>query len=125
MKGKVWLIGAGPGDPSLITVKGLHCIRHADALVYDRLVCKELLAEVPMDCEMINVGKTPNNHPIPQAGHNTGAHKKFTPFKYTSAYKTRPTARKPQRRPFISQKAERVTHTQFSSHQIRFSSSVK
>lgn len=66
MKGKVWLIGAGPGDPSLITVKGLHCIRHADALVYDRLVCKELLAEVPMDCEMINVGKTPNNHPIPQ-----------------------------------------------------------
>lgn len=66
MKGKVWLVGAGPGDPTLITVKGLHCIRHADALVYDRLVCRELLAEVPLDCEMINVGKTPNNHPIPQ-----------------------------------------------------------
>ncbi len=66
MNGKVWLVGAGPGDPSLITVKGLHCIRHADVLVYDRLVCKELLAEVPAGCEMINVGKTPNNHPIPQ-----------------------------------------------------------
>ena len=66
MKGKVWLVGAGPGDPTLITVKGLHCIRHAEALVYDRLVCRELLAEVPLDCEMINVGKTPNNHPIPQ-----------------------------------------------------------
>lgn len=66
MNGKVWLVGAGPGDPSLITVKGLHCIRQAEALVYDRLVCKELLAEVPAGCEMINVGKTPNNHPIPQ-----------------------------------------------------------
>ncbi len=66
MNGKVWLVGAGPGDPTLITVKGLHCIRHADVLVYDRLVCKELLAEVPAGCEMINVGKTPNNHPIPQ-----------------------------------------------------------
>jgi uroporphyrin-III C-methyltransferase len=47
-------------------VKGLHCIRNADVLVYDRLVCRELLAEVPAGCERINVGKTPNNHPIPQ-----------------------------------------------------------
>lgn len=66
MTGKVWLVGAGPGDPGLITVKGLHCIRNADVLVYDRLVCRELLAEVPAGCERINVGKTPNNHPIPQ-----------------------------------------------------------
>ena len=66
MKGKVWLVGAGPGDASLITVKGLHCIRNADVLVYDRLVCRELLEEASADCELINVGKTPNNHPIPQ-----------------------------------------------------------
>ena len=66
MTGKVWLIGAGPGDPGLITVKGLHCLRNAQVLVYDRLVCSELLAEVPADCEKVNVGKTPNNHPIPQ-----------------------------------------------------------
>ena len=66
MPGKVWLVGAGPGDPTLITVKGLHCIRQADVLVYDRLVCKELLSEASAQCEMINVGKTPNCHPIPQ-----------------------------------------------------------
>lgn len=66
MPGKVWLVGAGPGDPTLITVKGLHCIRQADVLVYDRLVCKELLSEASAQCEMINVGKTPNFHPIPQ-----------------------------------------------------------
>lgn len=66
MNGKVWLVGAGPGDPSLITVKGLRCIQRADVLVYDRLVCSELLQEVRPGCELINVGKTPNNHPIPQ-----------------------------------------------------------
>ncbi len=66
MKGKVWLVGAGPGDPSLITVKGLQCIRRADVLVYDRLVCHELLEEVPRNCRMINVGKLPDHHPIPQ-----------------------------------------------------------
>ncbi|MEG1222970.1 MAG: uroporphyrinogen-III C-methyltransferase [Hafnia sp.] len=64
--GKVWLVGAGPGDAALITVKGLHAIRQAEALVYDRLVCAELLAEAPDGCEMINVGKTPNNHLVPQ-----------------------------------------------------------
>lgn len=57
--GKVWLVGAGPGDAALITVKGLHAIRQAEALVYDRLVSAELLAEAPDGCEMINVGKHP------------------------------------------------------------------
>ncbi|MBJ7221583.1 MULTISPECIES: uroporphyrinogen-III C-methyltransferase [unclassified Brenneria] len=64
--GKVWLVGAGPGDATLITVKGLHCIRHADVLVYDRLVSSDLLVEAPADCEMINVGKMPDHHPVPQ-----------------------------------------------------------
>ncbi|WP_145520107.1 uroporphyrinogen-III C-methyltransferase [Yersinia mollaretii] len=64
--GKVWLVGAGPGDAALITVKGLHAIRQAEALVYDRLVCAELLAEAPDGCEMINVGKNPNHHLVPQ-----------------------------------------------------------
>lgn len=65
-KGKVWLVGAGPGDASLITVKGLHCIRHAEVLVHDRLVNPELIASAPADCKIINVGKTPNHHPVPQ-----------------------------------------------------------
>ena len=65
-KGKVWLVGAGPGDASLITVKGLHCIRHAEVLVHDRLVNPELIACAPADCRIINVGKTPNHHPVPQ-----------------------------------------------------------
>lgn len=64
--GKVWLVGAGPGDVSLITVKGLHCIRQADVIVYDRLVNPELLEQAPAECVMINVGKNPNHHPVPQ-----------------------------------------------------------
>jgi uroporphyrin-III C-methyltransferase len=66
MTGKVWLVGAGPGDASLITVKGLNCIRRADCIVYDRLVNPELLTFAGADCELINVGKNPNHHPIPQ-----------------------------------------------------------
>ncbi|WP_413492162.1 uroporphyrinogen-III C-methyltransferase [Morganella psychrotolerans] len=65
-EGKVWLVGAGPGDASLITVKGLHCIRHAEVLVHDRLVNPELIACAPSGCKIINVGKTPNHHPVPQ-----------------------------------------------------------
>lgn len=65
-KGKVWLVGAGPGDPSLITVKGLHCIREANVIVHDRLVNPELIAQASANCEIINVGKTPNHHPVPQ-----------------------------------------------------------
>ncbi|WP_431225797.1 uroporphyrinogen-III C-methyltransferase [Serratia sp. L9] len=64
--GKVWLVGAGPGDASLITVKGLDCIRQAQALVYDRLVSAELVQQAPGDCEMYNVGKNPDRHPVPQ-----------------------------------------------------------
>lgn len=66
MTGKVWLVGAGPGDASLITVKGLNCIRQADCIVYDRLVNPELLTFASEKCELINVGKNPNHHPIPQ-----------------------------------------------------------
>ncbi|MDW6017114.1 uroporphyrinogen-III C-methyltransferase [Vibrio plantisponsor] len=66
MKGKVWLVGAGPGDPTLLTVKALYCIREADVIVYDRLVSKEILQQAPSSCQMVNVGKLPNFHPIPQ-----------------------------------------------------------
>lgn len=66
MSGKVWLVGAGPGDLSLITVKGLDCIKQAEVLVYDRLVNPELLEFAPENCEKIYVGKESDHHPIPQ-----------------------------------------------------------
>ena len=57
--GKVWLVGAGPGDPELISVKGLRLIKSADAIVYDRLVDSRLLDSAGDDAELIDVGKIP------------------------------------------------------------------
>ena len=62
MMGKVYLVGAGPGDPGLITVKGLRCIQEADVILYDRLVNKELLSYAKTDCDLIYCGKLPNYH---------------------------------------------------------------
>jgi uroporphyrinogen III methyltransferase/synthase len=59
MKGKVYLVGAGPGDPGLITVAGLERIQSADVIVYDRLVSPRLLDHARKDAELIYVGKTP------------------------------------------------------------------
>ncbi|GIM44635.1 hypothetical protein DNHGIG_01840 [Collibacillus ludicampi] len=60
--GKVYLVGAGPGDPKLITIKGLDCIKKADVLVYDRLSSPRLLRHARPDCELIYVGKQPDRH---------------------------------------------------------------
>jgi len=64
--GKVYLVGAGPGDPSLITVKGLDVLRTADAIVFDRLVSPRLLLEAGVSAEMFDVGKSPENHRMTQ-----------------------------------------------------------
>lgn len=64
--GIVYLVGAGPGDPDLITVRGLSCLRRAEVLVYDRLVAPELLDEVPRTALRIDVGKEAGNHRCPQ-----------------------------------------------------------
>lgn len=66
IKGKVYLVGAGPGDPELITVKGLKLLQQADAIVYDFLVSKELLAMARKDAELICVGKSPKYHTLKQ-----------------------------------------------------------
>ena len=66
MKGRVYLVGAGPGADKLITVKGLELIKKADVLIYDRLVNQKLLQNAPLDCEMIYVGKSPGNHTLNQ-----------------------------------------------------------
>ncbi|KAB2954707.1 uroporphyrinogen-III C-methyltransferase [Heliorestis acidaminivorans] len=60
--GKVYLVGAGPGDPGLITVKGLQCIQKAEVLVYDRLAGHRLLTYARPDAELIFVGKGPDLH---------------------------------------------------------------
>lgn len=64
--GKVYLIGAGPGDPELITVKGLRCLRLADVVLYDRLISQELLQEARSDAKLVYVGKGPGCHTMPQ-----------------------------------------------------------
>lgn len=64
--GEVLLVGAGPGDPGLITVKGLEAIRKADCIVYDRLVSKELLLEAKEGCELIDAGKAKGHHALKQ-----------------------------------------------------------
>jgi uroporphyrin-III C-methyltransferase len=60
--GIVYIVGGGPGDPGLITVKGLECLRRADVVLHDRLVAQELLTEVPSHAELIDVGKEPKRH---------------------------------------------------------------
>lgn len=64
--GKVYLVGAGPGDIGLITVKGSECIKKADVIIYDRLVNKRLLDYRKENCEIIYVGKKSSNHIMPQ-----------------------------------------------------------
>ena len=66
LTGKVYLIGAGPGDPELLTLRALRMLEAADTIVYDRLVSPEILALAPTTATMVSVGKAPNCHPTPQ-----------------------------------------------------------
>ena len=66
MTGKVWLVGAGPGDRGLFTLKGLEVLQNADVVVYDALVGDEVMALIPEQAEKINVGKRSGNHRMPQ-----------------------------------------------------------
>ncbi|HEU4965081.1 MAG TPA: uroporphyrinogen-III C-methyltransferase [Bacilli bacterium] len=65
-KGTVYLIGAGPGDPRLITWRGLQCLERADVVVYDRLVSPRLLKRARADAELLYVGKLPDQSTLPQ-----------------------------------------------------------
>lgn len=69
-KTKVFLIGAGPGDKELITVKGLKILSRADVILYDHLISFELLNHAKPGAEKISVGKFAANHTLPQEGIN-------------------------------------------------------
>src|SRR6478672_10616117 len=66
MTGRVVLVGAGPGDPDLITVKGAKALAEADVIVYDRLAAPALLERAPASAERIYVGKQPGGHAMKQ-----------------------------------------------------------
>ncbi|WP_170440992.1 uroporphyrinogen-III C-methyltransferase [Ruegeria arenilitoris] len=66
MSGKVFLIGAGPGDPELMTLRALRMLRDADVVVYDRLVSDQILAMHAPGARLIPVGKAPKCHTVPQ-----------------------------------------------------------
>jgi uroporphyrin-III C-methyltransferase len=66
LTGRISLVGAGPGDPDLITVKGRNALAGCDCLLYDLLVDERMLEWVKPECELICVGKRPGMHSMPQ-----------------------------------------------------------
>ena len=65
--GKVFLIGAGPGDPGLLTLRGKEILEHADVVVYDRLVSPAILSMCNANAKMVDVGKMPTHHKVKQS----------------------------------------------------------
>ena len=68
--GKVWLVGAGPGDAGLFTVKGARALEQADVVVYDSLVGQGILTQIPVSAKLINVGKRAGHHTMSQENIN-------------------------------------------------------
>ena len=75
----VTLVGAGPGDAGLLTIKGREKLAEAEVVLFDRLVGDEILELIPQTAEKINVGKHVNDHPVPQ-GEKSGSSKGRRPL---------------------------------------------
>jgi uroporphyrin-III C-methyltransferase len=65
-KGKVFICGAGPGDPKLITIRAIEALNNCDVVLYDRLVCKEIIDQIPVKSEKIYVGRSVGDSTIHQ-----------------------------------------------------------
>lgn len=68
--GKVYLVGSGPGDLGLLTLKGLELLKKADVIIYDRLVSKAIIQEIPSKTRKLYVGKSTGKHSVPQENIN-------------------------------------------------------
>lgn len=66
MTGKVYIIGAGPGDYKLLTLKAVEAIKKSDVIIYDRLIDSKVLSFADHSAEFVYVGKQPDYHPVPQ-----------------------------------------------------------
>lgn len=66
MQGKVYIVGAGPGDPELITLKAINVLKNADVIIYDRLISKDILKYCKEGSELIYAGKSPGKHEMEQ-----------------------------------------------------------
>ncbi|MFH0272420.1 MULTISPECIES: uroporphyrinogen-III C-methyltransferase [Vibrio] len=64
--GEVALVGAGPGDPELLTLKALNCLQQAEVILYDYLVSDEIMALIPSETILVCVGKRAGHHSVPQ-----------------------------------------------------------
>ena len=80
--GKIFLVGSGPGDPELISIKGLKCLKKADVVLHDRLIDISLLENVKKSSEIINVGKSPGDNPLIQERINELMREKALEGKY-------------------------------------------
>ncbi|QUN06506.1 uroporphyrinogen-III C-methyltransferase [Shewanella yunxiaonensis] len=92
-KGKVYLLGAGPGDPELLTLKAWRLLKSADVVLYDALVSEEILALIPTAAEKISVGK--------RAGHHSASQDEINRLLVTKAYTRETVVRLKGGDPFI------------------------
>ena len=66
--GKVYLVGSGPGDPELLTIKAMRLIKEADVIVYDQLIGHEILASPPKSAELVDADKYAGDHMLCNIG---------------------------------------------------------